>query len=166
MFYPELRGNPLDAYNRMVAKLYDKAKDELGLSEEELVLRPLRPEDIGLTIPVWKFTDMSANAWGKVIDNKAIADARFVGICGIFHNETYDKVSQIRIKRMASDVRYWDPMPVLKFEHQTGWADDPVTVDQNTTITVEMYTRTTSTMYEFAFMGAVVEKKGLLVHPE
>ena len=82
-FYEKLEGAALDAYVQMVRKLRETAASELKLPEEELVFRPLRPEDLGLTTPEWTFNVASTATWNKIIDAKTIADNRFVGINGI-----------------------------------------------------------------------------------
>jgi len=165
MFYPELKGNPLEAYNRMVRKLYERASRELGLTPDDLVLRPLRPEDLGLSNPAWSLNCTSANAWNDVIST-TVADARFIGISGVYHNEGAGEATQVKISREASDVRYWDITPIRAWENKIGYADDVVTLDQNTSVTISIYCTTASTLTDFAFIGAVVEKKGLLISPE
>lgn len=163
MLYPELKGTALDAYNKMVSKLYDKARTELGLEDKNLSFRPLRPEDIGLANPAWSLNCPTVNAWNTVISGISISDARFVGISGVFHNEAVGEATQVRIKRMGSDIRYWDVTHVRNFDDNIGYADDPVTMDQNTTLTVDIYCTTASTLVDFGFIGAIIEKKGLLV---
>lgn len=166
MFYRELAGNSLDAYNKMVSKLLDRASKELGLARESLVVRPLRPEDLtGGTTPAWSLNCTSASAWNTVISSVSIADARFVGISGVFHGEATGEATQVLINREASDVRFWDVTPIRSFDTKVGYADDPVTIDQNTTLTVKIYCTTASTLVDFGFFGAVVEKYGILVSP-
>lgn len=166
MFYKELSGSALDAYNKMVTKLKDRASKELGLPLGELVVRPLRPEDIGLPNPAWSLNCTDADDWNTVIDGQTIADTRFVGISGVFHAEGAGEATQVKITRESSDVRYWDVTNIRNWDNNTGYADDPVTVDQNTTLSVQIYCTTASTLVNFGFLGAVCEKKGILISPE
>jgi len=169
-FYPELKGAPLQAYRDMVNDMYARAMDELGLSRNELVMRPLKPTDLGPDISTvnneWRFGFSGGNtAWSDIVPDRTIADNRFVGISGVYHAEAITAVSQVKIKRMGSDVRYWHVHPITQFVHKVGYADDPVIIDQNTTITISAWSRTASTTVDFGFIGAVVERKGLLITP-
>ena len=163
MFYKELRGTALEAYNSMVSKLYEKAEKELGLPKENLSFRPLRPEDVRFDDARWYANLTSTLTWTSVIANKEIADARFVGISGVFNAEAWGRIQQIRIKRMGSDIRYWDVSHIPNYQDKIGYADDPVTIDQNTTVTIDIQGVTTSTSTNWGLIGGVVEKKGLLV---
>jgi len=165
MFHLELKGVALDAYNKMVRAMVSKASRELGLGEDGLVIRPLRPEDIGLTAPAWSLNCTSANSWNTVIDSKTIADNRFVGINGVFHAEGAGEATQVKITRKGSVARYWDVTWIRNTQNKIAYADDPIILDQNTTITVEIYCTSASTLTDFGFIGAVVEKRGLLINP-
>jgi len=154
----------LEAYRKMVSALYSKAEKELKLRREELVLRPLRPEDIGLPTPVWTFNIATANAWNTMIDNVSIADNRFVGINGILYGESgTGVVVQIEIKRAGEVKRYWQVQDVNFLEDATIFYDDPITIDQNQTISVRGYATAVDSDLRLSFLGAVVEKKGLLI---
>lgn len=173
-WYPELKGPALDAYRQMVANLYARAQKELGLSPDDLVIRDLRPEDIGASSADFRVGTANAD-WATLIDNKTIGDNRFVGIYGVVLADTggtdafglpnEPPISQIRITRKGSMARYWNVKPVWAFQSKVGYTDDPVTVDQNTTITVEAWSRTASSLEGFTLLGVVVEKKGLLINP-
>lgn len=172
MFYPELTGDALAAYNEMRNKLVQKAARELlGISwvpgmpiPEQLVVRPLRPEDLGLTNPEWYFASISTG-WNNLVDSKTIADNRFVGIYGVYLNEDAGELEELKITREGTDTRYWPIAQIRYFESDTGYADDPVTIDQNTTVTIQGYVASASTITGFALLGLVAEKKGLLINP-
>jgi len=173
-WYPDLKGPALDAYKKMVQTLFAKAERELGLTRDQLVLRDLRPEDIGASSADF-YVGTKATSFYALIDNQTIADNRFVGINGIvlpntastdaFGLESEPPISQIKITRKGSVARYWNVKPVWAFESRVGYTDDPVTIDQNTTITVEAWARTASSLSGFTLLGAVVEKRGLLISP-
>jgi len=168
MFYKELKGDALEAYNKMVQVLRAKAVKELNLPETEIVVRPIRPEDIGHANPTWTWIGTTANAWADILPNKTISDNRYVGISGAYNAEGAGELDQIKITRKGSVSRYWDMRPL---RWQSGrktaiyYCDDPITIDQNTTITVSAYCTAASSLVEFAFIGAVAEKKGLLISP-
>lgn len=182
MFYPELKGPALDAYRQMVKKLKATASKELGVSEDELVTRSLRPADIGQNASTPDhYVGLTALTWTNIINAQTIADNRFVGICGVSVGSgstaiptlgagadvrnLSSAVDQIRITRKGSVARYWQVKPLVHWAHGTGWVDDPVTVDQNTTITVEGLSRLASSIAGFDLLGVVVEKRGLLINP-
>jgi len=171
-FYDEFKGKALQAYKEMVAKMVEKAMNEFKASRDQIVVRPLRPTDLGgtdisTTAPYWQFGFSGGDAaWSTISASGAvIADNRFVGISGVFHNEAVTDASQVKITRSGSVARYWDTLPIRTFKHKTGFADDPVTIDQNMSLTIQAYSRTASTTNEFGFIGATVEKRGLLINP-
>ena len=173
-WYPELKGPALDAYRQMVSSLLAKAERELGLSRDQLVVRDLRPEDIGASSADFRVGTKEAD-WIALVDSQTISDNRFVGINGVVLMDTggtdafglanEPPVSQLKITRKGSVARYWNVKPIWAFEGKVGYCDDPITVDQNTTITVEAWARSASSLEGFTLLGAVVEKKGLLINP-
>ncbi len=169
-FYPEIKGIPLDAYNKMVQKMVRQAENDLNLRYGEgLILRDLRPEDIGTEVSgrgaEWSYTANTATDWNTIVDATTIDDNRYVGISGVWHSESVGDVSQLRITREGSVSRVWDLLPIIQFKHQIGYVDDPITIRPNTSLTIEAWARTASTTDGFGFIGAVVEKRGLLVNP-
>jgi hypothetical protein len=173
-WYPKLEGPALDAYRRMASELMAKAARELNLGPDGLILRELRPEDIGASSADF-YTGVGATTWTDIISSQTIADNRFVGINGImlqdtpgtsaFGLEVEPAISQVKITRKGSVTRYWVVKPVWAFESRVGYCDDPITVDQNTTLTVSAWARTASSLKGFTLLGAVVEKRGLLINP-
>lgn len=169
-FYPEIKGVALDAYNKMVQKLVRKAETELNLRYGDgLILRDLRPEDIGTKVsdrePEWSYSPNTTTDWNTIVDATTIDDNRYIGISGVWHSEAVDEVTQLRITKEGSISRVWDLLPIIQFKHQVGYVDDPITINQNTSLTIEAWARTASTTTGFGFIGAVVEKRGLLVNP-
>ena len=162
--YFELTGDAYEAYRQMVEELRSRARSQLKVSDESLVTRPLRPEDVGLTTPKWEFNISSADAWNTLIDNKTIADNRFVGINGVLYGmSAQGAVTMLRVKRAGDIVRYWPIQDLNYLENATAFFDDPVMVDQNQPITLEGYATKTSSTERIVLLGAVVEKRGILV---
>ena len=163
-YYQKLEGPAMQAFELMVSELFGKAKKELKLDKPDLVLRPLRPEDIGLTTPKFEFNIATADAWNTLIDNKAIADNRFVGINGVLYAKSAQGVvAQLEIKRAGDVKRYWQIQDINYWEDATVFFDDPVLVDQNQPINIRAYATATSSTERICFLGAVVEKRGLLI---
>jgi len=153
-FYEKLEGPALVAYTKTLNIVKTRAIQE----------RMLRPEDLGLSTPVWTFNISSANAWNTIIDNAQIADSRFVGIYGLLLGESGTSVvTQLKVTRMGEVVRYWQIQDVNFLESPVIYFDDPITIDQNTTIKIEAYADATDSEWRATFLGVVAEKRGLLV---
>lgn len=165
MFYPELVGTAQAAYLKLVNDLKAKASASLGVPEDELIVRNMRPEDLEFANSEWYIENMSAAAWADVVSSTIINDNRFVGIYGIHNNEAVTEVAQVKIQRMGSYVRYWNVQPIKSFENKVGYVDDPFTVDQNTSITISLWGRSASTLTDFSFIGVTVEKEGMVINP-
>ena len=166
-FYTELAGNALLAWKQGSDKIKSKAAGELGLTTDGLIVRQLRPEDLGSARP-WHQVDFAAtNTWTDFasISTDTIADNRFCYVGGFYHNEGAGELNQVRITREQSTTRYWVVTPLRGFRHHTGWADDGWTVDQNTIITISGICQSASTIVEIDFLGLVAEKRGLLINP-
>ena len=166
-FYDRFTGNALQAYSQGVEKLRAKAAGELGLAVDGLIVRQLRPEDIGSSYPWWELNQTGTNTWTKFTGatTETVDDNRFCLINGVYYNGDDGELHQIRITREQSVTRYWVVTPIRGFQSRTGWADDVWTVDQNTIITIEGICSSVSTLTDFDFVGATAEKRGLLINP-
>lgn len=166
-FYPELKGRPLDAFAKTEDILVAKATAQLGLARPDIIVRPLLPEDINAALNSWTFSVTSTSGLNTMVNNQTIADNRFVSINGICDPNAIQCVDVLRITRSGSVVREWDIEAIMHQEGNTMWVDDPFTVDQNTTITIQGYNDSTSTnaLYNLIFLGLVAEKRGMLINP-
>ena len=175
-FYSELKGTPLDARNKCCNEVLRRAQQQLGLPREEIILRPLRPEDIGIRIdgnlvPKFKFSLTNTLDWNTLITTETIADNRFVCISGVFtEHDTPTRIHQIKITRAGSDARIWNVQRVAVQDDKQMFVDDPIIIDQNTQLTITAYnglltTTSASTWEEFGFIGCVAEKRGMVINP-
>jgi len=167
MFYTELSGTALQARVNGQTKLKSKAAGELGLAVDGVIVRPIRPEDLGSTYPWWQCNLVATNTWTAFtgVTTDTIADNRFCLINGVYFNGGSGTLHQVKVTREQSVTRYWVVSPIRGFISRTGWADDPWTVDQNTVITVEGICSSVSTLTDFDFIGDTCEKRGLLINP-
>ena len=165
--YPKFEGVPVRAYDKMVADLQARARKELGLPDSELVTRPLRAEDLGLSTPQWTFTLTSTVGYVAMINTISILDNRYVGINGICYTNAAPAVNQLRITRAGSVSRVWNIQEVQYNENDSVWFDDPVTVGQNETLLIEQYASaaTTQSAELIVFYGVTVEKRGIVTNP-
>ena len=174
MFYKEFKGVPYKAYTLMRQDLIDMAKKELGLSEDELVVRQLRPEDVMVTnTPQWSESDSTAglyggwatgaSGWVTLTNTYSMVDNRFVGIYGVSDRST--NVTQLKITRSGSVARYWHIQELIpNCENNAMFVDDPIIIPQNNLLTIEGYALASATEY-LRLIGLTVERKGLLVSP-
>ena len=169
MFYPKLEGVSLEAHRTAVAKLTERAKKELKLGDEGIIKRSLRPEDLGL-IGRWAFTITSTSGYHTMVNAATISNTKFVSLEGVFYPKSSAQlITQLRIDRAGSIVRYWSIQGVNFLQDNMIFFDDPITLDQNQPITISGYNPTTSTNAgaspeEIVLIGTVVEKRGLTVN--
>lgn len=170
-FYPELKGIALDATNKCCTELLRRAQEQLGLPREEIILRSLRPEDIGYAQAKFKNSLTTTLGWNNLVNTYTIADNRFVCITGVFTEEsTPTRVHQLKINRAGSDARIWNVQRIALQDDNEMHVDDPIIIDQNTQMTIAGYnglltTTGSNTWEEFGFIGCVAEKRGMLINP-
>jgi len=164
-YYFQLAGTQAEsAMEQMIAQLKSKAKQSLKTtSDDDIIVRPLRPEDVGLSTPEWTFNIASANAWNLNQLNTTIADNRWIGINGILYAmSSTQAVTQLKVKRAGQNKRYWQVQGINFLENASIFFSDPVIIEENTNLTVDMYAIATGSTEKIIFLGAVVEKKGIL----
>ncbi|MEM2175305.1 MAG: hypothetical protein QXI58_06765 [Candidatus Micrarchaeia archaeon] len=175
--YDKLDGVALDAYRKMVKDLKAKAMKELNLSEDQIVVRQLRPQDLGVSNSSAHYgAEITANTWSTIV-NTIVGDNKFIGIYGFVIRASLPSsgddlvptkpiLEQIRITREGSIARYYNVKPINFFSNGIGYVDDPVTISQNTGVTIEGFSMTSSTLTgNFDIVGVVVEKKGMTIYP-
>lgn len=171
MFYKEFQGVPYEAFKLMRQDLITMAKKQLGLSDDELVIRQLRPEDIIISgTPQWSKTANATGGWAtggagwkNLTNTFSVADNRFVGIYGVSDRST--NVTQLKIERSGSVARYWHIQELIpNSENNAMFVDDPIIIPQNNLLSIKGYALASATEY-IRLIGLVVERKGLLVSP-
>ena len=164
--FHELKGVPLDAYNKCCNEILSRAQLQLGLPREEIILRDLRSDDVGVT-GKWKFAVATSLGWNTLVDTYTVADNRFICISGIFTEESTPAIHTIKITRAGSVARWWNVQRVGLVEDNEMHVDDPIIVDQNQTLDIDGYNglTATTTEEEIGFIGCVAEKRGLLINP-
>ena len=152
----ELSTGAVDARSTLLAM----ASQQLGLPTSELVVRGLRPEDLGLTTS-WSFTSTVANTWETWI-NTNVADNRFIAIEGVSYGGT--SFNQIQIQPAASTGAYWNLSFVAGLVSQLWYSAVPVIVQQNQPIVVQVISNAVATE-SINLIGTVCERRGLLINP-
>lgn len=134
------------------------AMQQLGLPREELTVRSLIPQDLGLTT----FSlNLAAVGWNTGVINTNVADNRFLCITGITYNGT--ACEQIRIRVGASTVAQFSiqQVPLITTTHHIDIA--PVLAQQNLPISVDAFASAISATDEVIFEGHTIEKRGMLI---
>ena len=146
----------------MLAKLWGKATSQLNMPAENLIHRSLRPEDVGYANPVFTSTQASTG-FQNLVNTFTIVDTRFVGINGVNYNTT--NVGTLKIDREGKTARIWSIQQIMDSEDKIAYADDPITIEQNTLLTIQGYIIASSDSTKVTLIGRVVEPRGLLVNP-
>lgn len=167
--YYKLEGNALDAYNKKVDEAKRKLMMQEGLTEDQIIVRILRAEDIGFADSQFKkaIAKANTNAWNNIVNTITIADARFVVINGVnrgFGQGTTNVFSQLRITNAGKTARIWNIQGVEDLITNTKYFTDPILIAQNNQLTIEGYA-VNSTTDKMVMLGAAIEKKGLIVNP-
>ena len=139
-------------------KLKQMAMKELNLGEEELTVRSLRPEDLGVS-GAWSFNIGSANAWNNII-SASLGDNRYLAITGV----TYvgSAITQIRMVLGGSVNEIWNIQAIPAMETPKYIDLTPTAIKQNQSISIDVWSTATGTE-SLVFDGIVVEKKGLVL---
>jgi hypothetical protein len=132
------------------------------LPGEPLIHRSLRPEDVGYANPAF-FSTLSSTAWQNLVNTYSIADNRFIGISGVNYNTT--SVTALKFTRAGKTARIWSIQQLMDSEDKIAYADDPITAEQNTELTIQGYAAATSDAAKVVLLGRVVEPRGLLINP-
>ena len=136
------------------------ASQQLGIPQNELIMRSLRPEDIGLTTS-FAFTSTAANTWENWVST-TIADNTFIALTGVAYSGTTFR--QMRIQAGARYVEYWPLSFISGLESQLWFDSSPPIVEQNQPLVIDIISTAAATEYP-ALMGTVVEKRGLVIAP-
>lgn len=189
-FYPELKGVALDARNTAIQKMVEKAMRETGLPYKDLVVRPLIPTDLGNGGGTWETIEVTTTL--AELHNVTVAQDTWLSIYGISLqpslNDTggiaglssagsvnyvvtqalnREEIQRLRISRKGTVAREWTVNMIPGWTDRTGYVDDPIIVDQNTNITTSFVATSGSTLDQdsYAFLGDVVEKRGITINP-
>ncbi len=157
---PTFRGTPSVGAVAGVTDIMAMAEQQLGLPRSELVMRGLRPEDIGLTTS-FSFTSTGVNTWESWFSS-VVPDNVFIVIQGVSYSGS--SFSQLRISAAASTSGYFNLNFIAGLESQLFYAAQPIIAQQNQLISGEIISNAIATE-NVSLMGTVVERRGLLINP-
>ena len=173
-FYHTLEGDARKAYEDAIAVIWAEAQRQLGLAEDDLVLRDLlAKEDLNIGASgteSWVGTFTSA-AYTTFV-NTTIDDTRFTAIYGFAiglgaRTSGAGFLSIIRITRGGKVLRMWQIEPHTNVSTSGDlyqfFADDPVTAFQNIPLKVEVYSNGAATAV-LTLLGKVAEPEGKVIN--
>jgi len=135
------------------------AQQQCGLSGESVIVRGLRPQDLGLND--FQFTSTLVNTWENWV-NHTVADCTFIAITGIAYGGT--SFSQLRTQA-GSSYRGYAPLSFISgLVSQLYFFPQPMIIEQNQPCIMDVISRAAATE-GISLMGIVVEKRGMVVNP-
>ena len=152
---PAMAPLPAGCEGQMIAM----AEQQLGLSRDQLTVRSLRPDDLGLG-SIWSVNLTSANAWNTVI-NTNVGDNRFICLKSVSYSGT--AAEAIRVTAGGSVVLETNiqRIPGITTTHTASIRN--VVVEQNMPIRIEVYASAVSATDQLIISGSVVEKRGMVL---
>ncbi len=141
-------------------RLKEMAMKQLNLSESELVVRSLRPEDVGLSASAFSFPITKVNAWNNIISTN-VADNRFIAIVGLTY--TGNVITQVRVVAAGATKEIWNVQAIPAMETPRFVDLTPTAIQQNQRLDIDVYATGTSAGESLVIEGIVVERKGLVV---
>ncbi len=141
-------------------KLKAMASKQLRIPESELVVRSLRPEDLGSSSSAFSFPIATANAWNNIISTN-VSDNRFIAITGVVY--TGSIITQLRIVAAGSTKEIWNVQAIPSMETPRYVDLTPTAIQQNQMLAIDVYATNTSAGESLVFEGIVVERKGLVI---
>jgi len=139
-------------------QLVQMAMKQLNLPRDDIVVRGLLPQDLGLTS--WNFNLTGAPGWTAIV-NTPVADNRFIALTSATVTNT--NVGDIEITAGASVREIWNMMAAGATTLAPTFVDStPSIVQQNQTISIRAYTLAAAAQ-PIIFGGIVVERRGLTI---
>jgi len=146
----------LDAYNKASCEILRRIYKQLKIHREDVILRRLIPQDLGLEKPLSNFN--LEKGWNKDVI-KTIPKRRFIAINGLTIPKNCS-ISQIIIWRGKNKIRHWH----IEGFNGTYFFDDPFLIDMNQLLKIGMYSESKKKQ-KLIFHGSVVEELGRTINP-
>jgi len=153
---------PTSAYSALSGcqgQMIAMAEQQLGLSRDQLTVRSLRPNDLGLG-SIWSVNLANINSWNTVI-NTTVADNTFICLNSVSYSGT--AAESVRVIAGSSVVAEFniERIPGISTTQTASIPD--IIVEQNLPIRIEVYASAVSATDNLIISGTVVEKRGMLV---
>lgn len=127
------------------------------IDARELVVRPLKPKDLGLASDEWTF---NVNAGENTIINTQLDDKTLVLIVGFFNLSTNPQVVELIFGTPAKtieDVYFED---IYMYSEPAALLDEPISYQPGGTAIIKAVAKGANTAEKLGFIGFVVEPAG------
>ena len=134
------------------------AEQQLGLSRDQLTIRSLRPDDLGLG-STWSM-NLAAIGWNTTV-NTTVADNTFICLNSVSYSGV--AAEAVRVTAGSSVVAEFniEQIPGVTTTHTASIPE--IVVEQNLPIRIEVYASAVSATDNVIISGTVVEKRGMLL---
>jgi len=157
----ELEKTFFSMYRSSLAYAQNTARNELQLSQADIICRSSLATDYGLPTPEWSHTTIGGYDQGmNLLMDWYLEDNRFLIVWGI-HLPKSTKITTLRVTSQGRDTRFFD------IQHAVGdyFFDDPFLIRQNDRVTISAYFIKKTKEEKIKFYGTVVEPVGLKINP-
>jgi len=127
------------------------------IDAKELVVRPLRPADLGLTTNEWTF---NVSAGENTIINTRLDDKTLVVIYGIYNLSTTPVTTELIFGTTAKTVEDVYIEDMYLYDTKATLLDEPVVFQPGSSPLVKTVAKGANTAEKLGFLGFVVEPAG------
>ena len=133
---------------------------ELGkrlIDAKELVVRPLRPRDLGLSTDEWTF---NVSAGENTLVNTSLDDKTLVVIFGIYNLSTDPQVNEVIFGTTAKTVEDVYIEDMYMYDNPEAMLDEPVVFQPGSSPLIKGIAKGANSAEKLGFRGFVVEPAG------
>lgn len=134
-----------------------------GLARElidarQLVVRTLKPKDLGLATDNWTFQVTAGLNEGVI--NKELDDKTMVIFLGVFNLSADPQVVEVRFGDPSSTIEDVHIEHMYLFDHPIAVFDTPIIYTPGNTIKIDLVAKGENSSEQFGFLGLVIEPAG------
>ena len=153
---------PKDEYVKKIESIKQnamlRAKQKYLSDVRDLVVRPLRPKDLGLTTDEWVF-NVSAGTNADVV-SKELDDKTMVVIFGIYNLSTDPQVNEVVFKTGSETVEDVYVEDMYLYDQPAVMLDEPIIYTPSSTIKIDLVAKGANSTEKLGFLGFVIEPAG------
>ena len=127
------------------------------IDAKELVIRPLRPRDLGVSADEWTFNVSSGE---NTLVNKELDDKTLVLIYGIYNLSTDPQVNEVKFGTAAKTVEDVYIEEMYMYDNPEVMLDEPVVFQPGSSPLIKGVAKGANTAEKLGFKGFVVEPAG------
>jgi len=127
------------------------------IDAKELVVRPLRPRDLGLTTDEWTFSVATGE---NTVINTSLDDKTLVVIYGIYNLSTTPQVTELIFGTTAKTVEDVYIEDMYMYDNKEVILEEPVVFQPGSSPLIKAVAKGANTAEKLGFKGFVVEPSG------